>query len=204
MIPERRHVLRSVSLALAGAALGLVAMRAFAGPRDREESSVEFSPFDLLAAEADVSGDSNMAAFLSMIRKAEGTAGPNGYRMIFGGQLFSGFADHPRVRVPFTQTDGKPNVSTAAGAYQFVVRTWDDLAEKLSLPDFSPASQDRGAVELIRERGALDDVREGRFETALSRVATVWASLPGSPYPQPSRSLDFVISAYEQAGGSYA
>ena len=195
---------RSVFLALIGAAFGFISLRAFSAPRDREESSVEFSPFDLLAAEADVSGDSNMAAFLSMIRKAEGTAGPNGYRMIFGGQLFSGFADHPRVRVPFTQTDGKPNVSTAAGAYQFVVRTWDDLAEKLSLPDFSPASQDRGAVELIRERGALDDVREGRFETALSRVATVWASLPGSPYPQPSRSLDFVISAYEQAGGSYA
>jgi lysozyme len=53
--------------------------------------------------------------------------------------------------------------STAAGAYQFLASTWDDLKRKLNLPDFGPHSQDLAAQELIRERHALADVADGRF-----------------------------------------
>jgi lysozyme len=172
---------------------------------DPEASAVQSSLLDAFSGVGDVNAiDANVAAFLAMIRASEGTAGPDGYRTIFGGRLFdNNFVDHPRVRVPFTQTDGVQNFSTAAGAYQFTVRTWDDLAAKLGLPDFSPPNQDAGAMELIRERNALDDVKAGRFDDAVNKIATVWASLPGSPYPQRTRSRDFVRIAYEQNGGGY-
>lgn len=146
----------------------------------------------------------NMNAFLATIRCCEGTNGPDGYRMLFGGRLFDSYADHPRVRVPFVQTDGRANVSTAAGAYQLLARTWDALRARLHLPDFSPASQDACAVELIRERGATDAVNAGDLRMALDLCAPVWASLPASTYPQPKRSYAFAERAFVNAGGVVA
>lgn len=139
----------------------------------------------------------NVAAFLSMIAYSEGTAGPNGYRTLFGGGLFDSFADHPRIKV---RAGGY--VSSAAGRYQILASTWDDVRGKLNLPDFSPASQDAAAVELIRERGALNDVKAGRLASAISRVAKVWASLPGAGYSQPERKLSALQQAFADAGGS--
>jgi muramidase (phage lysozyme) len=57
--------------------------------------------------------------------------------------------------------------STAAGAFQFLSRTWDECAKALGLTDFSPASQDLAAVFLIDRRKALDDVLAGRFDEAV-------------------------------------
>jgi len=141
--------------------------------------------------------NANLRAFLDMIAAAEGAD----YNVRFGGARFDDLSDHPRIRTPFKQTDGKTNYSTAAGRYQFLARTWDELAEQLGLPDFSPASQDAAAIELIRQRGALRDVVVGNFEEAVRKVRSIWASLPGSPYPQRTRSWDFVKGAYREAGG---
>lgn len=142
---------------------------------------------------------SNMKAFLFMIRKCEGTAGANGYKTLFGGKLFGFFAMHPNVRVPFGKT-----YSTAAGAYQFLFSTWERVRIKLNLPDFSPASQDLGAIELIKEKGAYNDVLNGNFTTAVSKVRKVWASLPGAGYGQPEKSLSSVTNYYLTAGGKIA
>lgn len=157
----------------------------------------------------------NLAAFLLMIRSAEGTAGPNGYRTLFGGRLFEGWDDHPRRAVQFTDKAGRKLWTSAAGAYQFMavspipggstkVNTWDRLAERLGLPDFSPASQDAAAVELIREAGALGDVQAGRFEAAVGKVRRIWASMPGAGYAQPEKTLDRLAQTYAQAGGAFA
>lgn len=149
---------------------------------------------------ANVSEDqaqANIRAFLDMIAFAEGTSGANGYRMLFGGRLFDSYADHPRVFVPFRNT-----TSSAAGRYQMLSRTWDTLARRLSLPDFSPASQDAAAIELIRERGALNDVRAGRLAVAVQKVRRIWASLPGAGYDQPERSINQLAAAYTRAGGT--
>jgi muramidase (phage lysozyme) len=140
----------------------------------------------------------NAAAFLQMIRYAEGTAGPNGYRTLFGGALFDSYADHPRIYVPFRNTS-----SSAAGAFQILYRTWAELKAKLGLQDFSPASQNAAALELIRQRGALNDVYAGRIQQAIAKVAKVWASLPGAGYNQPERKLSALLSAYADAGGNF-
>ena len=145
----------------------------------------------------------NVAAFLDMIAYAEGTAGPNGYRTLFGGGLFDSYADHPRQFFTFTDKAGKTNRTSAAGRYQFLARTWDALARKLQLPDISPPNQDAAAIELIRERGALRLVQAGRFDEAVAKVAPIWASLPGANYNQPERKLAALQAAYQRAGGTF-
>lgn len=145
----------------------------------------------------------NVRAFLAMIRAGEGTADAGGYSRLFGGQQFTSFADHPRVKVTRIFA-GKPITSTAAGAYQFLVGTWDECAAALDLPDFSPASQDAAAVYLIRRRGALADVKAGNFAEAVRKCAKEWASLPGSPYGQPTKTLAQAMATYKANGGTYA
>lgn len=204
-------------LAAAGAGLAVVAWRANAStPAERDAGTVDAPGlFDQLT-EA-LSGDSvsiddkNVVAFLAMIRAAEGTASADGYRALFGytpakgGPLFDSFGDHPRVKTygEFV-TPGKTTYTTAAGAYQITATTFDRLKGKLELNDFTPASQDAIAVELLREAGALGELQAGNFTAALAKSGGIWASLPSSKYPQPKRTDDFVLAAYTEAGGTYA
>lgn len=141
----------------------------------------------------------NVKAFLQVIRKGEGTGDVNGYRRIFGGQLFSNYADHPRITV---KKSGY--TSTAAGAYQFIISSWDETKNIMGLRDFSPASQDLAAVGRIMARGALDDVKAGRFDIAVKKCAKEWASLPFSPYGQPTISLATARGVYQVNGGVFA
>jgi muramidase (phage lysozyme) len=135
-----------------------------------------------------LASSANLRAFLRMLRVGEGTPDEDGYRRMFAGRLTDSFADHPRIAVT-AKLGGKPITSTAAGAYQFLSRTWDECAKALELPDFSPASQDVAAVFLIRRRKALPDVLAGRIERAIELCNCEWASLPGSPYGQPVRTM---------------
>lgn len=156
---------------------------------------------DMLSTESDQVKDQNTQAFLWTIRVSEGTSGQNGYRTIVGGSTFDSFADHPRVLIPL------PNLriqSSAAGAYQIIRRTWDGVRDKLGLVDFTPSSQDAAAVELIRQRGALADVRAGRFAVAIDKCKKEWASLPGAGYGQHENTLARLQSAYTMAGGYIA
>lgn len=143
----------------------------------------------------------NVRALLAVIRRGEGTTGPNGYRTLFGGGTFDGYTDHPRQRI--TRKLGSRSItSTAAGAYQFLSTTWDETARIMGLTDFTPASQDRAAVGRIAARGALDDAKAGRLSQALSKVAHEWASMPGSPYGQPVITDQTAIAVYKGAGGN--
>lgn len=130
----------------------------------------------------------NVQAFLALIRKTEGA----GYTTLFGGGTVESLDDHPRIAVTRT-LGGKPITSTAAGAYQFLSRTWDECAKALGLPDFSPPSQDSAAVYLLDRRKALPAILEGDWTTAIERCNREWASLPGSPYGQPTKSLDYCL-----------
>lgn len=143
----------------------------------------------------------NVQAFLRVIREGETNQESWAYRMIVGGGLFTDFSDHPRQRV---WIENLKVWSTAAGCYQFLSRTWDGCAKALSLPDFSPAMQDIAAVYLIRGRGALRDVIEGRFEAAIAKCAPEWASLPGSQYGQPTKTMHQARLVYQTYGGTYA
>lgn len=138
----------------------------------------------------------NVQAMLRVIRTGEGTVDANGYRRIFGGQLFTSFADHPRVKVT-----ANGYTSTAAGAYQALASSWDETASIMHLTDFSPASQDKFAVGRIAARGALDDVIAGRFDVAIKKISSEWASMPGSHYGQPVISIDKARQVFALNGG---
>lgn len=141
--------------------------------------------------------DPNVQAFLRMIRVGEGTAGADGYRTRFGGSLFNDYAAHP---VGTVTANGY--TSSAAGAYQFLSGTWAQLAAQYGLSDFSPASQDIGAVGLIKQQGALADVIAGRIATAIGKCNKIWASLAGSPYGQPTLTMADDLANYVNAGGN--
>jgi muramidase (phage lysozyme) len=149
--------------------------------------------------------DPNVKAYFAVIRAGEGTSDSGGYSRHFGGESFDGFADHPR-KVITKKLGGKPISSTAAGAYQHLARTWDECAAALGLADFSPKNQDLAALFLIDRRKALEDVLAGRIEQAISKCNREWASLPGSPYGQPVRTMEQALATYRAHGGelSYA
>lgn len=142
----------------------------------------------------------NVKAFLSLIRQAEGTAGPDGYRMRFGGGTFDGYTDHPGGTVT-ARSGSREITSSAAGAYQFLFATWREIKDALGLSDFAPPNQDLAAVGLIARRGALQDVLDGRLANALAKCCAEWASLPGSPYGQPTVTIQQARAWFEQAGG---
>lgn len=143
----------------------------------------------------------NVRAFLRAIRLGEGTSDDLGYRRIVGGATFSNFADHPRTKVYLPRYDVH---STAAGAYQFLARTWDEMKAKYGLRDFSPESQDIAAVGLLIRRKALQAVLDGRIEEAIRLCRLEWASLPGSPYGQRTEALDRVLAEYRKHGGGFS
>lgn len=150
----------------------------------------------------DALDNQNVKAFLRMLRHGEGTSADNGYQVLFGGGTFSSFNDHPRQFIT-RKLGGKPITSTAAGAYQFLMRTWDALVKQYGFKDFSPKNQDLACIALIKGRKALGDVLAGRFEDAVQKCNKEWASLPGSPYGQPVVSMKEAKAEYEKYGGRY-
>jgi len=143
----------------------------------------------------------NQKAFLTMLAHSEGTFGhgDNGYNMIVNpGGFFTSYADHPRKLVKVNDTI----FSTAAGRYQVLSRYFDAYKKLLNLPDFSPDSQDAIALQQIKERQALDDIESGDIQAAINKCCNIWASLPGSPYGQPTNKAKTLIDAYVAAGGS--
>ncbi|MFY4004890.1 glycoside hydrolase family 104 protein [Achromobacter denitrificans] len=145
--------------------------------------------------------DQRVRRFLDAIGSAEGTD-THGYNTAFGGGKLESLADHPRQLHDFTQTDGTPNRTSAAGRYQFLQGTWDDVAGNLGLKDFGPESQDIAAVELLRRNGALPAILADDFDTAIQKSGSTWASLPSSPYAQPKRSPGFMAAALDKAASA--
>lgn len=128
----------------------------------------------------------NVRKMLDLIAYSEGVK--HGYHTMFGNSRIGDLSRHPGVSKSFRQTDGKSNTTTAAGRYQFLKGTWNSLARKYGLSDFSPRSQDIAALALIAEKGQLQNVVKGNLREAVSKLGGVWASLPSSPYKQPKHS----------------
>ena len=160
---------------------------------------------------------SQIAATLSAIRHAEGTASQGDpYRVCYAYRhTIQSFADHPAVSGEWSGENlslalcagaglGPGCVSTAAGAYQIIRPTWLRLKNKLSLPDFSPASQDAAATELLRERGAIARLEIGDFAGAIAKAKKEWASLPGAGYGQGERTIAWLTEKFTSAGGVLA
>lgn len=144
-------------------------------------------------------GDVFTKAFLDVIAYAEGTKGrgDDGYNIIFTHAQFTGYRDHPRQ----IKCSGSL-CSDAAGRYQFLSKTWDGVKKNLSLSDFGKANQDKGGVYLARNRGVTNmsqRLDKTAFATAVRKLGKEWASMPGSPYGQPTHTVDALWKEYEKA-----
>ncbi|WP_313425975.1 glycoside hydrolase family 24 protein [Stenotrophomonas rhizophila] len=153
---------------------------------------------------ANEAGGANVVAFLDMLAWSEGTDNgkqatrDHGYDVIVGGQLFAGYADHPRVLVDLPKLKIQ---STAAGRYQLLRRYYDAYRKTLGLKDFSPLSQDLIGLQQIRERRALPLIQAGKIPEAIKAVRNIWASLPAAGYGQHEHKLADLLAMYRKAGG---
>lgn len=147
-------------------------------------------------------GGANVLRFLDLIRYSEGTStvrgSDDGYNVLYGGSLFQGYADHPRKRLTF-KINGNPVTSTAAGGYQLLSRYWDAYRVSLRLKGgFTPENQDRVAIQQIKERKAIEDIKAGRIDDAIRKCSNIWASFPGNNYGQNPHKLDKLIAEWNR------
>jgi muramidase (phage lysozyme) len=159
--------------------------------------------------------DPRVRAFLRTIRTLEhspqAVARGDDYTTFYGGGHFTDLTNHPVLTgemrgVPLPRamciaagySDGVC-VSTAAGAYQFIVPTWSDVRGiSPRLPDFSVQSQDIAAVRLLKKTGALQSVLSDDIDGALRLASSRWASLPYSTARQNPKSIMYALSTYQR------
>lgn len=177
---------------------------ALAGPKPKAENQNLPSRLDF--ARSDAAMKPYQTALLDTI------AGPESggrYNVIYGGQQFSDMSDHPRAAVPITSGPNAGKTSSAAGKYQFLGSTWDEYKNKLGLPDFSPASQDKAAWALAADTFKsktgqdLGAVLQSGDPQAIAQVGKVlspiWTSLPGGI--EAGTDTNRFVSAFQQAAG---
>jgi muramidase (phage lysozyme) len=157
----------------------------------------------------------NVRAFLHAIQEGEVYKQfrhtPDAYRQLFGGALCDSLARHPQqaMQSPWGWT-------SAAGAYQAMcavpgkvtVDTWGDfcrdMGSTVEIMPFDAETQDLFAVWCLRRRGALKHVIDGEFDAAVAKCVKEWASFPGSPYGQPTVTLEQLRACYSRFGGTFA
>jgi muramidase (phage lysozyme) len=164
----------------------------------------------------------NLQAFLSTVSHAEGTdRAADPYRVTYAFKYtIHDLAYHPAEIRPDGTREWKgeqladaqciaaglhpPCWSTAAGKYQLIKPTWLRLKALLQLKNFGPDSQDDCAMQLIKERGALDLIYAGEIEAAIGKCSGEWASLPGNPARQPQKTFAQLLNVYSSNGGGFA
>lgn len=155
---------------------GLLGLAAIAIWKRKTIVSMTYNDIEALA-------NPNLQKAKTLVQRYESKGGD--YRILYGGGHFDSYAGHPNVRVPFVMPlTGKPEISTAAGAYQINHPTWLEVqAFRVAtgrglLPDFSPKSQDMAFVDILIIDGTLDSIIKGNWTDALIGLSKRWASMP--------------------------
>jgi len=152
----------------------------------------------------------DVMAFLDLIALSEGTSTSpatlaNGYDVIVNGidgnHTISDYSNHPFAsgRDPIVVTTSPRLLkSTASGRYQITLPTWQYIVSVDKLPDFQPGEQDRAALRLLRECGALTSIDNGSISGAISAASQSWCSFPGSDTRLPKHSLMWLIGKFKE------
>tara|TARA_B100000003_G_scaffold190340_1_gene188308 strand:- start:6746 stop:8653 length:1908 start_codon:yes stop_codon:yes gene_type:complete len=153
-------------------------------------------------------------AWLKTIRKAEGTAGKDGYGTVFGGEVVPELAEGKMTvnEVIQLQKTGKMperfggrqvnygvydgSVSGASGAYQFMPKTLEGLLRNTGTSGdtaFTPLLQDQFALELLRGEG-VDPTKRATLE-GMNKAQRQWAGL-GTYWGQTTRTTAESLRMY--------
>lgn len=146
----------------------------------------------------------NVQAFLRVVREGESDQTERAYNKLVGDPpgvySLKDLSRHPH-RIMWIGVLGV--ASSAAGAYQFLSRTWDEMRDQYDFEDFGAACQDEAAVGLIARRRSLDLILNSDFSTALLNCSYEWASMPPGRYGQPAMSVEEAFDVYQKWGGSF-
>jgi len=117
-----------------------------------------------------------LKAFLRLLQYAENARheASDPYHTLYGGGHFADLSTHPNHAV--TRWG---HTSKAAGAYFITADTYFDAVRRGVAYDFSPASQDAIALDIINRCGATSYIEDGNFDAAYSLLNRKWSSLPG-------------------------
>ena len=111
------------------------------------------------------------------------------YNVMYGGSRFNDYSRHPGVYHTIQNGPNAGRKSSAAGRYQFLESTWNDIASRYDLHTFDPGNQDVGAIALAAENYRRKTGRSLRMDLASGDPGTIagigrtlsstWTSLPG-------------------------
>ena len=130
-------------------------------------------------------------ALLETISQVEGTAGPDGYRTMFGMGKFKA----PPWKHPDSVVKSGGLASAAAGKYQFMPDTWNECVKALGLSDFSPANQDKAALWLVKKR-KVDPSKQITLSD-MEKLGKEWAGLTPH-YGQTDRTAKTSLIIYNE------
>ncbi|MGO4440599.1 hypothetical protein [Rhizobium sp. RAF56] len=119
-------------------------------------------------------------------------AGPESggaYNIKYGGSTFDGYDQHPGDSQAITSGPNAGKTSSAAGRYQFLKSTYNDLQRRYGLKDFSPENQDKAAWYYANEvyqrnthgRDLAADLKSGDPQLIANvgkNLSSAWTSLP--------------------------
>jgi muramidase (phage lysozyme) len=190
--PAKPQILRRLGWRNPALFLGLVLVLLTLRPPFISSWKVDFSgngtPYPPLAM---ADGDPYLRALMRTISASESNdAEP--YSLLYGGERFSDWQDHPDRCLTITVGPNTGNCTTAAGRYQFITTTWDEKA-KLYHPNpsgwwmwqqysFDPVSQDRVVYRWLDDPAAWNAdipamLRAKQVPEVLALLSGTWTSL---------------------------
>ena len=157
-------------------------------------------------------------SLLDTIAFTEGTLGvsQNGYDVIVGFYKIVGWNPDTTTLHGGDNWFSKQLKSTAGGRYQFIESTWKEMNGGKNTP-FTKTNQDAAAIKLInRKLGDLDKTQihksKTKFEEAMNKLASTWASIPlsstGKSYYDgdginSAKNIDNIFEIYKLALSKY-
>lgn len=153
----------------------------------------------------------NVRKMLDVISIMEGTSTFSNPYLAQGGTngklLTTGYDNHPMAygqgKWAYNKLSGGTGPSTANGKYAFIYPTWKGLQKQFGGQlKFTPEGQDIAALELIRQRGQLQNLVNGNYKPLIQSIGHTWASLPTAPssYDQARGSWDKLARAFKTVG----
>jgi muramidase (phage lysozyme) len=136
-------------------------------------------------------GDPYIRALMRTISASE-SGGPSPYAVLYGGEHFADFSQHPDRCITIVTGPNTGSCTTAAGRYQFLTTTWQEKA-RFYHPNpsglwfwqsysFEPQYQDAVVYAWLSDRQAWGEdipllLKQGKLDQVLQLLSGTWTSL---------------------------